>query len=373
MTNSNLPTSMQAAVLRGPNALSLEQVDVPRPGPGEMLVRIRACGICGSDLMDWYVEQKAPFVFGHEPTGDVVSVGPGVTAFQPGDRVVVHHHAPCMECDVCRRGDYVHCPVWRQQALTPGGMAEFAVVAEQSVRHDTHVLPDDVSYEAGTLVEPLACVVKALNRAGFAAGMRVLVIGLGFTGQLFGFLARRRGAASVAGSDTVPSRLALAREHWADEVYDVSRPAETVAGSTDAARLTNAVDSPDASRSSSPSRSAVPDHAFDLVVVTPGSPQAMLAGVSAVRNGGTLLLFAPAAPGEAVPFPMDELFFREVNIVTSYSAGPDDMKTALEYVIAGDVPADALISHRFPLEQVEKAYETAKDVHNALKVVVTMD
>lgn len=354
MSISDLPTSMQAAVLRGPSELSLEPMDVPQPRPGEMLVRIRACGICGSDLMSWYVEQKAPFVFGHEPTGDVVAVGEGVTNFKTGDRVVLHHHAPCMQCDVCRRGDYVHCPVWRQQALTPGGMAEFAVVAEQSVRHDTHILPENMSYETGTLVEPLACVVKALNRARFAPGMRVLVIGLGFTGQLFGFLARRRGAATVAGSDTVPNRLALARDHWADEVYDVSRSPSTT-------------DSPDAGRS------PLPERAFDLVVVTPGSPHAMLAGVSAVRNGGTLLLFAPTAPGQAVSFPLNELFFREVNIVTSYSAGPDDMKAALEHVIAGDVPPAVLISHRFPLKQVAQAYETAQDVHNALKVVVTMD
>lgn len=345
-----VPATMLAAVLRGPNDLVLEQMDVPRPGPGELLVRIRVCGICGSDLMDWYVAQKAPFVFGHEPAGDVVAVGDGVTRFRPGDRVVLHHHAPCMECEACRRGDYVHCPVWREQALLPGGMAEYAVVAQQSVRHDTHLLPAHVSYEAGTLVEPLACVVKALKRARFAPGMRVLVIGLGFIGQLFGFLLRRRGAGRLAGSDAVSRRLALAREHWADEVYDVSRPPA-------APRLT----------------SAVPEQAFDLVVVTPGSPKAMLEGIKYVRSGGTLLLFAPAAPGETVPFPVEELFFREVNIVTSYSAGPDDMKEALEHVVSGHVPADVLVTHRFPLHQAEAAYRTARDVHNSLKVVVTMD
>lgn len=337
-----VPSTMQAAVLRGPNDLVLEQVDVPRPGPGEMLVRIRACGICGSDLMSWYVEQKAPFVFGHEPTGDVVAVGSRVTAFRPGQRVVLHHHAPCLECDICLRGDVVHCPVWRKQALTPGGMAEYAVVAEQSVRHDTHVLPESVSYEAGTLVEPVACVAKALTRAGFTGGMRVLVIGLGFTGQLFGFLLRHGRAAFIAGADAVEPRLTMAKEHWADEIINVT------AGH-------------------------VPDAAFDLVVVTPGSAKAIAAGVSAVRNGGTLLLFAPSTPGQPVPFPVDELFFREVNIVTSYSAGPADTRTALEHVVRGDVPADVLISHQFPLADAARAYETAHDVHNALKVIVTME
>ena len=322
--------------------------------PGEMLVRIRACGICGSDLMSWYVEQKAPFVFGHEPTGDVVAVGEGVTNFKPGDRVVLHHHAPCMQCDICRRGDYVHCPVWRQQALTPGGMAEFAVVAEQSVRHDTHILPENMSYEAGTLVEPLACVVKALNRARFAPGMRVLVIGLGFTGQLFGFLARRRRAATVAGSDTVPSRLALAREHWADEVYDVSRSPSTT-------------ESPDAWRS------AVPERAFDLVVVDAGLTHAMLGRrfrraqrryVAAVRarRAGPSRVLSP----ERTVFPRSEHRYQLLGRTRRHEGGSGTRHP-------GDVPATVLISHRFPLKQVAQAYETAQDVHNALKVVVTMD
>src|SRR5690606_892223 len=204
------------------------------------------------------------------PAGDVVAVGDGVTRFRPGDRVVLHQHAPCLDGEACRRGDSVHCPAWRAQALLPGGLAAFAEGAQHRARPGTPPPPAHVSYEAGTLVEPLACVVKALKRARFAPGMRVLVIGRGFIGQLFGFPLRRRGAGRLVGSDAVSRRLALAREHWADEVYDVSRPPA-------APRLT----------------SAVPEQAFDLVVVTPGSPKAMLEGIKYVRSGGTLLLFAP--------------------------------------------------------------------------------
>src|SRR5690606_5380256 len=282
-----MPPAMRAAVVHGPGHLAVEQVPVPTPGPGEILVRMRACGICGSDLMDWYVAQKAPFVLGHEPAGEVAALGPGLSGFAVGQRVFVHHHAPCMECEVCRRGDFVHCPVWRQNALRPGGMAEFAVVSAQSVRHDTLLLPPRVSFEAGTLVEPAACIVKALRRARFAPGMRVLIIGLGFTGQVFGFLARAGGAAFVAGSDRIGPRLALAAEHWADAVFDVNT-------------------------------SQPPAASFDLVVVTPASPAAMRAGVDLVRNGGTLLLFAPTPPGTDVGLPVYELFFREVTVVTSY-------------------------------------------------------
>jgi len=336
------PGTMAVAVVRGPGQVVLEQMPVPTPGPGEVLVRMRACGICGSDLMEWYVAKKAPFVLGHEPAGEVAVLGPGVTGFHVGQKVFVHHHAPCMECEVCRRGDFVHCPVWRQNALRPGGMAEWAVVAAQSVRHDMLALPPSVTLEAATLIEPAACVVKALRRARFAAGMRVLVVGLGFIGQMFGFLARTGRAAFVAGCDRIGPRLALAAEHWADAVFDV--------------------------HSSKP-----PAASFDLVVVTPASPAAMRAGVGLVRNGGTLLIFAPTPPGEDVGLPVYELFFREVTVVTSYSAGPDDTRDALAHVAAGHLPADVLITHRFPLHAVAEAYRAAARTEEVLKVIVTMD
>ena len=336
-----VPATMRAAVLRGPGEVVVEEVDVPAPGPGEALVRLRACGICGSDLMDWYVATKAPGVFGHEPSGEVVAVGPGVDWLRPGERVFVHHHAPCMECEVCRRGDHVHCPTWKPNVLKPGGMAEYAVVGAQSVRHDTLPLPPHVSFAAGTLVEPAACVVKALRRARFAPGMRVGIIGLGFIGQMFGFLARAGGAGFIAGSDVVESRRGLAAEHWADEVWD--------------ARL------------------AGPAASFDLVVVTPASPAAMRAGVGLVRNGGTLLLFAPTPPGQEVGMPVFELFFREITVVTSYSAGPSDTRAALAHVAAGHLPEHVLISHRFPLAEAAEAYRAAGRTGEVLKVIVTMD
>ncbi|MFO7266118.1 MAG: alcohol dehydrogenase catalytic domain-containing protein [Bacillota bacterium] len=342
MARAHWPRTMRVAVLRGPGDVAVAEADVPQPGPGELLVRVRACGICSSDLMDWYIKQKAPFVFGHEPAGEVAAVGEGVTGFKPGDRVVVHHHAPCLECEACRRGDVVHCAVWREPALIPGGMAEYAVVARQAVRHDTWRMPDHLSFEEGTLVEPLACVVKGLDRAGFAPGMRVLVVGLGFVGQIFGFLLRRLGAAHLAGSDLVPKRLALAEQHWADAIYDASKQTP-------------------------------PGEAFDLVVVTPASPRAMVSGAAAVRRGGKLLLFAPTPPDELVPFPVYDLFFREITLVTSYSAGPGEMRRALEHVAAGVLPASLLITHRFPLQEVAEAYRTAQDIHNALKVIVTME
>lgn len=337
-----VPNTMKTAVLYGPGDVRIEEGPVPEPGPGEALVRLRASGICGSDLMDWYVRQKAPFVFGHEPAGDVVALGasPSPSSAPPlriGDRVALHHHAPCFACNECLRGARVHCETWRRNALRPGGMAEYAVVDANAVLRDTLLLPESVSYEAATLVEPAACVVKALSRARLQPGQRVLVIGLGFTGQLFGFLARRSGAAGVAGVDSVPMRRRVAEDHWADAVYG---PGEAPAAS------------------------------FDLVVVTPGSPGAMRAGLEATRNAGTTLLFAPTGPGEDVPMPVHDMFFREINVVTSYSAAPLDMRTALSHVVAGALPEDVLITHRFPLDEAREAYRRAQTPDEALKVIV---
>lgn len=344
---STPPGTMDAAILHAPGDVRMERMAVPQPGDGEALIKLRASGICGSDLMEWYVRQKAPFVFGHEPAGDVVQLGAGVTNLRVGDRVALHHHAPCLECDVCLRGDYVHCDVWRKNALRPGGMAEYAVIDANAVRHDTLVLPDSVSYEAATLVEPAACVIKALRRAGLRGGDRVLVIGLGFTGQLFGLLARAEGAATVAGIDSVDMRLTMAGKHWADTVYRLGSGGGSESGEP-------------------------PAGAFDLVVVTPGSAAAIRAGITATRNGGTTLLFAPTAPGEDVPFPVHELFFREINIVTSYSATPPEMRTALAHVVAGTLPKSVLVTHRYSLHETGEAYRKALDVNEALKVIVTM-
>lgn len=343
---------MNVATLHAPGDLRIERVPVPEPGDGEALIRLRASGICGSDLMDWYVQQKAPFVFGHEPAGDVIAVGPGVTDVRVGDRVALHHHAPCFACDECDRGDYVHCTVWRKNALRPGGMAEYAVIDANAVKHDTLVLPESVSYDEATLVEPTACVVKALRRAGLRGGDNVLIIGLGFTGQLFGFLARDSGAAAVAGVDSVPMRLRMAKDHWADKVY--GPPGATPAPGTVLGRR------------------PAPPASFDVVIVTPGSAAAIRAGIDAARNGGTVVLFGPTGPGDEVPMPVHEMFFREINVVTSYSAAPPDMRTALAHVVSGRLPEHVLITHRFDLEEAAKAYKMAQNADEALKVIVTM-
>lgn len=337
---------MWAAVLRGPGDVQLERRPVPETGEGELLVRIRACGICGSDVMDWYVAAKAPFVFGHEPVGVVVGGDAAAGSLAPGTRVFIHHHAPCGECGACRRGDDVHCSLWREAALEPGGMAEYARVLPQAARNDVLPLPDGVDDLDGTLVEPLACVVKALRRGRLEPGQRVFIVGLGFMGQLLGRLARHLGAAWVGGSDPIPARRQRALA-WADAAIT---PEDAAAGLGQAA-------------GSEPA---------DLVIVTPPSEAALRQAFTAVRDGGRVLLYAPTPRGQDVPVPLGDLFFREVDILFSYSAGPQDTRAALDLIEAGVVRAGQVVTHVLPLDRVAEAYRLVKDPE-VLKVVVTMD
>ncbi|MEX2355542.1 MAG: alcohol dehydrogenase catalytic domain-containing protein [Thermaerobacterales bacterium] len=350
-----IPPTMQAAYLLEPGRVSLRTVPVPRIGPGEALLRLKVCGLCASDAIDWYVAQKAPFVFGHEPAGEIVKVGAGVAGFSPGDRVFVHHHAPCLNCRACQSGDVVHCSTWRRSALDPGGLAEFIRIPAENLSADTLRLPPDLSFEAGAMIEPVACAVKALQRGALASGLDVMIMGLGFMGQVLGYLCRgwepgRRSQGQLLGADRIAARLERAASGWADGVIDIDQGA-----AADFARA------------------ATGGRGVDLAIVTPPSQQALHDAIRSTRSGGRVVLYAPTPPGEGVPVDLNGVFFREISLIPSYSAGPAETRKAMHYVSEGIVPVDNLITHRLPLKQIEKAYSLIKDAQRALKVVVIVD
>lgn len=366
--SASVPATMRAALLDAGGRVSVGEMPVPEPGPGEALIRLRACGICSSDLLDWYVAGKArngPFVFGHEPAGEIVAFGPGgppAPHLAPGTRVFVHHHAPCMACAACLRGDHVHCPVWRRPGLRPGGMAEYAVVSPEVLRYDTLPLPESVDWAGGVLVEPVACAIRALRRAGFEPGWRVAVLGAGFMGQVLGLAARAWGAGGVLAIDRVPFRLRWAARHWADAVIDTAGfpAAGTAAGEAMGERQV---------------AEAVRDHwdeGADLVIVGPAGEEPLRLGIACARDGGTVVMFAPTPPGQPVGLPGYDLFFREIRLVPSYSAGPDDTRAALALIAAGKLPVAELVTHRFPLAEAAAAYRQVKRVEETLKVLVEL-
>jgi L-iditol 2-dehydrogenase len=323
-------------------------VDAPEPsiGPGEALLRTLASGICGSDLLDWYVRRKAGSILGHEVAGELVAVGEGVTAFRAGDRVVPHHHAPCLACADCAAGRFVHCAEWRSSRLDPGGMAELVRVPAGNLARDTQRIPDGVTDEEASFTEPLATVVKAFRRARLGSGQSVLVVGLGPAGQLALRLARARGAAISIGADRVASRLSAARASGASDAIDVDRE-----GLSAGARRLNG------------------GHGFDLVFVGPGKAEVIREAAEAVAPGGTLLLFTMAPPGESWPAPLHDLYFREITVVPSYSCGPDDTREALALIESRRVPVADLVSHRFALQEAPEAFARARNAEGSMKVL----
>ncbi len=374
---------MKVAKLYSFNDIRIEDIPIPEIGPGDALIKTHACGICSGDVMPWYIEKKAPVVIGHEPAGEIVELGREVQSSEFGpprfaergrgvrsknintltqnsklktpnfrirDRVFTHHHAPCFTCRFCRRGDYVQCETWKNTKIIPGGISEYILIPKINLENDTLSLPDTLSYEDGTLIEPTACVVKALKRVGVRRGDTVLVIGLGIMGQLNILLAKRYGAGMVIGADMVAFRLNKAKELGADEVIDVSKD-----------NLTDAL------------RNLTEGIMADVVVVGPNSADAMKQGIECAGAGGKVLFFTPAKPNEKLIIDPNELYFKDINIVTSYSCGPTDTVDALEIIESGIVSAEKLVTHRFPIEKTAEAFRLTAEAKDSLKSVIVFE
>lgn len=313
---------MRAAVLYDVDDVRIERCPIPQLADGEVLVRTMASGICSGDVMGWYIRRKAPLVLGHEPAG-VVAQTRGRTGFSVGDRVFVHHHAPCFECRACVRGEYVQCATWRSTKIDPGGIAEYFRVAQANLA-DTLALPHAVGFPDASLVEPLACVVKSLRRSGVRAGDRLYVIGLGVMGLLH-VLAGGALGAEVYGADFLPERRAVAERSGATVLH----PDEV--------------------------QRALPEGA-DVVICGPGTVAAMRAAVDAAAPAGTVVMFTPFPSDVPVTIDSQRLYFGDLRIVASYSCGPDDTRAALDLIANGVVTAQKVGADLIALDDVPRAY-----------------
>ena len=340
---------MRAAVTREPGRAVIEERPVPALEAGDILVKTATVGVCAGDTAGWYVARKVPAVLGHEPAGTVVAVGEGVTRLAPGDRVFFHHHAPCFACRDCEAGRHTVCATWRSSRLDPGALAEYVRVPRVNVA-DTLKLPDSVSFEDAALIEPLACCVKAYERVALKAGESVLVIGLGSMGQLLVALAKAMGARPILGADFVASRRRKALELGCTAVIDPST--EDLAAAV---------------------RAANDGRLADVVIVGPGDVRAMQSGLAATQPGGRWCSFWPTPEGVDLPISPFDCYFRELTLHFAYSCGPFDTAKALELVERGVIRASDVVTHRFPLEQVEAAFEITKAQGDSLKAVVVVD
>lgn len=338
---------MKAAVYYGQQDIRIEEVPAPEIGEDEILVQMKVCGVCGSDLMGWYLESRAPLVLGHEPAGVVAKKGRKVEDVDIGDKVFVHHHVACLTCHYCLSGDYTLCEQFHKTNIKPGGFAEYFRVPVPNLRLDTLKIPSSLSFEDATLIEPVGCCVRALRKCGVRAGNSIAVIGAGATGLIHAALAKIYGASPIIVSDLIDFRLSFAKKFGADVVVNSKREDlnETVKNETDG-------------------------RGVDLAVVTAPSLEAYKAGIAVCRKGGKLCVFAPTTPGKHLEISPKELFFSELQIIPSYSTSHLETRAALRLIESGKIRIEELITHRFKLEETAKAFTTALEGRESLKVVV---
>ncbi|HVG76753.1 MAG TPA: alcohol dehydrogenase catalytic domain-containing protein [Patescibacteria group bacterium] len=336
--------SMRAAVLDGAGRIAPAAWPRPAAGAGELLLRLRGCGLCGSDIAKIVGSPaRPPAVLGHEVVGDVVEAGAGVRGFGAGDRVVAAHHVPCGGCHYCRRGSESMCREFKISNLDPGGFAEYVRVPAPNVRHATFRIPDHLGDEEASFVEPLACCLRAVDRARVEPGDTVVVIGLGSIGCLFTQLLKRAGAV-VVGVDPVAERAVLARARGADVTGDAESAAQ-------------------AARELSEGRGA------DHVMVTAGGADVLPWATAVIRDGGAVHYFA-GGPGDTLPLSLGTLYHRELTVTSTYSSSPATLARAFWLLAAGKVEATGLITHRVPLERLAEGVELMRR-RQALKVYVT--
>lgn len=337
---------MRVAMYYNNRDVRLEELPVPKIGPGELLLRTRSSGICGSDLMEWYRVKKAPLVLGHEVTAEVVEVGDGVSDYKPGDRVFSTHHVPCGACRYCRSGHQSVCELLRTTNFEPGGFAEYIRVPKINVELGTLRIPDAMTFDEGSFIEPLACVARAQRFAKLAAGQTVLMIGSGISGLLHIQLARARGAARIIATDISEFRLNAARQFGADA---------TIHGSADVPAKLKDLNN---------------GRLADVVIVCTGALPAAHQATRSIDRGGTLLFFAPTAAGVDVPIPLFDFWRDEINVVTSYAGSGDDLKESLELIRDHKVRVADMVTHRLPLEETGAGFQLTASGQDSIKVII---
>ncbi|MCI0408249.1 MAG: alcohol dehydrogenase catalytic domain-containing protein [Acidobacteria bacterium] len=337
---------MKAAVYYGNRDVRLEERPSPSPAEGELLLRVEASGICGSDVMEWYRIRKAPLVLGHEVAGTVAQVGTAVRGYRPGERVVATHHVPCNTCRYCLTDRHSVCDTLRTSHFDPGGFAELIRLPALNVDRGTFKLPDHVSCEEGSFVEPLACVVRAQRMAGVSPGQSVAVLGSGISGILHIQLARAIGAGKIFATDLQEARLKMARKFGADLA------------------ISSADDVPAKIRSANEGRLA------EQVLVCTAALPAIRQAFASVDRGGTILFFAPVAPGAKVEFPMHEMWNDAIRVVHSYAGPPADMLAALDLIASRRVDVASMVTHRLPLSRAQEGFNLVLQAADSLKVIL---
>jgi L-iditol 2-dehydrogenase len=337
---------MKVAMYYNNADVRLEEIPIPKIGSEEILIRVYASGICGSDLMEWYRLPKAPLVLGHEIAGQIVEIGEKVSNFKVGDRVIATHHVPCNTCYHCLRQNHSSCQTLRSTSFDPGGFSEYIRIPAINVDRGVLKLPDEVTYEEASFVEPLGCVVRGQRLAGLRMTDSVLVMGSGMTGLLHIQLAKAQGAGQIIATDVNDYKLGVAKDFGADYAIHADHDIASHIKEVNEGRLA------------------------DFVVVCTGAKSAIEQAFDLVEPGGTILFFAPSGPDTKVEIPFNDFWWSGVKTLSSYAASPSDLAIALELIGSKRVNVRDMVTHRLPLSETGEGFRMVEEGGDSIKIIV---
>jgi L-iditol 2-dehydrogenase len=335
-----------AAVYYNNKDVRIEELPMPEIGEEEVLLKVMASGICGSDVIEWYRLPKAPKVLGHEATGVINQVGRKVKSLKVGDRVFVSHHVPCNVCRYCQRGHHTACETLHTTNYYPGGFAQYIKVPKINVEYGVYKLPDDMSFEEGTFIEPLACVARGQRLADLNKDDSVLIIGGGISGILHAQLAKFKGVQNIIVADINQYRLGLAKKFGANHAIDAKENLPQKLKEVNDGRLA------------------------DQVIVCTGATSAALTALDCVESGGTILFFAVPDPTVKVPLPINQFWRNEITLRTSYGAAPNDLEESMAVLASKRLNVKDMITHRLSLREAQEGFRLMAEAGQSLKVIL---
>lgn len=341
---------MKTASVREPSVISINEIENPTLGSGDILVQMHACGICGSDLEKVFGEYGQPSMrLGHEPAGIIIDVSSDVTEFKKGDRVFTHHHVPCYSCHLCKHGNETMCSKYYETNLSPCGLSEEYVVPKWNVDHGGVLkIPDSMSFEEAAMIEPLACCVRAWTKYSYQEGDSVAIFGVGPTGMMHVMLAKSKKFSKIFCFDVNDFRLGFAKKF----------------------NITDSINSLDENR-----KQRILDHTegkgVDVAIVATSSLKALEDAIDVVRKGGAVMMFGVPSKDAKIVLNMSKIYSKEITLVTSYAASDNDTKEALRLIESSQIDVKQLVTHTYPIEDSQKAFDHARSGDNAMKIIIT--
>lgn len=324
----------------------IEDLPIPQISDAELLVKVKASGICGSDVLEWYRLKKAPLVLGHEITGEIAQVGKDVKGYKAGDRVFISHHVPCNSCYYCLNGNHTVCQTLHTTNYYPGGFAEYIRVPPINVERGVFLLPDEISFEEGTFIEPLACVLRGQRIAQLKSNQSVLILGAGISGLLHLLTAQAQAAGPIILTDISEYRLKIAKSLGAAAVVNAKEDIITILRKVNGGRLA------------------------DQVIICTGATSAFMQSLQCVERAGTILCFAPTEPGVILPVPVNDFWRNSIKIMHSYGGAPLDIVQAIEMLQAKTIDVKKLITHSLSLAEAAKGFGLVAEAKECIKVIL---